>query len=257
MKTTIIAEMGSCHEGTLDNAMALINVAKNAGADIVKGQYWSSSRRLVERRNALKLFDVYERYRMPTEWLSVLKEYCDKTGIEWLCTVYLPEDIEFVAQYVKRFKIASFEAGDKDFIQDHHPFGKPIIISTGMMDAGAVPWIGYEKTISRLHCTSAYPAPNDQANLRVLKDNEFCEGFSDHTKSLISGAVAVACGATILEKHFKLKTTSSDAPDYEVSLWPSALQYYIDSVREAERLMGDGLKRIQPSEQENVKFRVK
>jgi len=254
--TLIIAEMGSCHQGTLENAMALIDVAKKAGADIVKGQYWSSSQRLVERRNASELFDIYERYRMPTEWLSVLKEYCDKVGIEWLCTVYLPEDIKVVAPFVKRFKIASFEAGNNDFIMAHFQFNKPIIVSTGMVDHPTkISW-GLRPRVSFLHCVSAYPAPVNEASLGCLQTHTF-QGFSDHTTSRISGAVAVACGAEILEKHFKLPSTSNKAPDYEVSLLPTELKKYIANVREAELLLGDGEKKIQPSEEENVRYRVK
>lgn len=256
MKTFVVAEAGSNHEGVLGNAMALIDVAKEAGADACKFQFWSSAERMSQRRNAPENLEMFRKYAMPQGWLFDLWKYCLTRQIEFMCSVYLPEDIEVVAPLVKRFKIASFEAGDKEFIEAHIPFNKPIIVSTGMIDHPTkISW-DLRPRVSFLHCVSAYPAPVNEASLGCLQTHDF-SGFSDHTKSLISGAVAVAGGAKILEKHFTLVTTSRDAPDYKVSLWPDDLEKYIANVREAELLLGDGEKKVQPSEQENLRFKVK
>jgi len=260
VKTFIIAEAGSNHEGVLGNAMKLIDVAKEAGADAVKFQYWSSPERMSQRRNAPD--KPFYKYAMPERWLKIIHTYCNAKEIEFMCTVYLPEDIETVAPFVKRFKISSFEAMDEEFTMAHVKYEKPLIISTGMItddEMEDLPYTGIVTTY--LQCTSAYPAPISEANLLHLfspdNPNTYCDGFSDHTKSLISGAVAVGLGADIIEKHFKLESTSPEAPDFEVSLYPGQLRAYIKNVREAELLLGDGEKKIQPSEQENVRFRVK
>jgi len=254
--TFIIAEAGSNHEGSLTNALDLVDAAKDSGADAVKFQYWSDPERLARRRHAHEACEMFRKYAMPQGWLPDLFHYCKARDIEFMCTVYLPEDIEVVAPFLKRFKIASFEAGDAEFIKTHYQFNKPIIVSTGMVDHPTkISW-GLRPRVSFLHCVSAYPAPVNEASLGCLQTHTF-QGFSDHTTSRISGAVAVAAGAEILEKHFKLHSTSSKAPDYWVSLMPGELKKYIANVREAELLLGDGEKKVQPSEQENVKFKVK
>lgn len=248
-RTLVIGEIGSTHDGRIDRARKLIETIDAAGADVAKFQFWSSAKRLAARRNAPDYLAVYEKYAMPADWLPVLKAACDARKLEFMCTAYLPEDIEVVAQYVKRFKVASFEAADEDFVDAHRGYDREIIVSTGM---GARPIAG----CSNLHCVSAYPAPLVDANLAVLRTGRFA-GFSDHTKRLHTGAYAVAAGARIVEVHVRDWGTSYDNPDYGTALDPSQLYAYVSFIREAEAAMGDGDKRQMPSEAAMARYRVK
>lgn len=251
MKTFVIAEAGSCHDGSLEQAYRLIATAKEAGADACKFQFWSDAARLATRRRAPAYQPLYEKYRVPRDWLDDLKTWCDAAGLEFMCTVYLPEDVPVIAPYVARFKIASFEADDLDFIAAHVPYDKPILVSTGMSSETPHP---YWK-VKYLHCVSAYPTPIDEANLAVLRDPGFV-GFSDHTADTLTGAFAVCASASILEVHFRLDDTDTANPDYVTALDPAELAQYVRYVRLAERLLGSPVKRIQPSEAAMVPYKV-
>ena len=251
--TFIIAEAGSCHDGQFRRALDLIQVAKAAEADACKFQYWSSPERLAERRNAADYLDVYRRYQMPREWLEPLAAQCAHDGLEFMCTTYLPEDIPVVAPFVKRFKVASFEAGDERFLQAHTVYQKPLIVSTGM--SGGLLAVGVPYPTEVLHCVSSYPAPLDQANLGVLRNPAYA-GYSDHTRHVLTGAFAVCAGARILEVHFRLDDTDTSNPDYGTALSPSELGEYVANVRLAERMMGDGVKKPQPAEADMMRYRV-
>jgi sialic acid synthase SpsE len=249
MSVFIIAEAGSCHDGVYDRATDLIRAAKDTGADAVKFQYWSSAKRLAERRNAPTYLPIYEKYAMPYGWIPKLWNECEKVGLEFMCTAYLPEDIGIVASYVKRFKIASFEADDKAFIEAHRGYNLPIIISTGM---GATP--PYDTF--QLHCVSAYPTPFDQANLALLYRGQH-QGYSDHTCCVHTGGFATAAGAKILEVHFRNWTTARDNPDYMTALDPGQLTEYVRLVRLAEKMLGDGERRVQPAEAAMSAYKVR
>ena len=254
--TFIIAEAGSCHDGQLRRALELIQVAKAAEADACKFQYWSSPERLAERRNAADYLDVYRRYQMPREWLEPLAAQCAHDGLEFMCTVYLPEDIPVIAPLVKRFKVASFEAGDAKFVEAHLAYrDKPIIVSTGMQSIGEIPWVQPEDAIDYLHCVSSYPTPLDQANLGALGGQ--LTGYSDHTHDCATGGLAVAAGARILEVHFRLDDTDRKNPDFCTALDPFELGTYVRFARKAERMMGDGVKRPQPAEADMMRYRVR
>ena len=252
MHTFVIGEMGSCHDNDWERAVALIYAAKDAGADAVKAQYWSSAERLAERRSASSYLGVYQHYQIPVEWLTDMKAVCDGVEIEFMSTVYLPEDIPVIAPYVKRFKVASFEAQDADFIAAHDKYGKRIIISTGMTESSP----RYYTDVDYLHCVSAYPCPIEQANLGIA-DWGLYAGYSDHTHDVLTGALAVAAGARILEVHFRLDDTDPANPDYATALSPGQLKDYIALVRKAEIMLGNGIKRPQPCEAEMSKYRVK
>lgn len=248
MNTYVIAEAGSCHDGLIGKAVGLIDVARDAGADACKFQYWSSADRLAERRRAPEYRDLYAKYQVPRHWLSQLSEACRLRGLDFLCTTYLPEDIETVHPYVTMFKVASFEAGDTAFVDAHRRFGKPIIVSCGM---GAQPPID---TV-RLHCVSAYPAPIEEANLARIRAAGL-DGFSDHTCHVLTGALAVAAGARFIEVHIRDWATDRGNPDFGTALDPAEFRYYVDHIREAERMLGDGERRVAPSEAAMACYRV-
>lgn len=240
--TYIIAEAGRCHGGSLRDALDLVFVAKDAGADAVKFQMWSSAQRLADRRRILDPAP-YEIAKMPVEWLPILHDAAQAAGLDFLCTAYLPEDIPVIAPYVAKFKIASLESQDIAFIRAHLGYYKEIMVSFGC-------WEGeYHPYAHALHCTSAYPCPPEQANISAICAGAFpYQGFSDHTTSLLSGALAVACGATIIEKHVRLYSTPEDNPDYPHSLTPTQFHKYVQMIREAEVLLGDGIKKIEACE---------
>lgn len=237
----MIVEAGSCHDGDLGKAMRLIDEAKAAGADCVKFQYWSSAERLAERRRAPAYLDIYAKYQVPTWWLSLLKQRCDRMGLEFMCTTYLPEDIETVTPFVKRFKISSFEAPDVLFVEAHRRYDREILVSVGMN--GPI-WAG----VRSLHCVSAYPAPIGDLNLAAIRYRGL-SGFSDHSGDPRVGGWAVAAGAQIIEVHAKLDETDKANPDGGPHAFnPWALEQYIRWIRDADSAIGDGMPGLQPSE---------
>ena len=262
MRTLIIAEIGSTHDGVLTKAIDLVHLAKEAGADIVKAQYWSSAKRLAERRRTGSTYEaIYARYQIPADWLPKLADAANKVGLGFMCTAYLPEDIEVVAPYVSRFKVASFEAQDDAFLLAHLGYGKPMIVSTGMMRRREwKPTMLGNIDITWLHCVSAYPCPDEAANIaaiRLMRTMWDKVGYSDHTRSLVSGAIAVACGAVVLEKHLRHDETDPDNPDYETGIDSIDFGDYVSFVRQAEVLLGDGRKEHQAAEAAMAPYRVR
>jgi N-acetylneuraminate synthase/N,N'-diacetyllegionaminate synthase len=251
----VIAEFASSHEGSLDAMLAGIAIAKSADADAFKTAWGSSGARIAERMHAAELAEMYERlFCWPRAWLPVLASEARSAGLEFICTVDCPEDIAVVAPHVDRFKIASWGALDYAFIRSHEYYGKPVIISTGLCVSGERLLVPKYAGISYLHCVSAYPAPMDELNLAAI-DRESLEGFSDHSANPLTGALAIAAGAKILEVHFRADNTPTSNPDYAASLSPAALHSYVYLARVAALAMGDGIKKIQPSEEKNMRHR--
>lgn len=271
----VIAEAGSCHDGSLDKAKTLVAVAAESGASACKFQFWSSAAKLALRRRSGAHYEaIYRQYQMPAEWLPVLKADCDAAGLAFMVTIYLPEDIAVVAPHVAHFKIASFEAADEEFIRAHFPYcagtDRQIIVSTGLQSNATLQSLKILRhnaelmgqkgsvQIRLLHCISAYPAPADSLALRQIKHEEL-DGFSDHAAAgwIASGAVAVACGAKILEVHLRLQETDEQNPDAGHALMPDQLRAYINHVRVAEKAIGeDPWRRHNPAEDAMRKFRV-
>ena len=269
-RTFVIAEAAACHDGDLDKAYRLITLASESGADAVKVQWLSSPQRLAERRRAPEYLDAYRLLAFPREWFPLLKARCEARKIELLCTCYLPEDIAVIAPYVTRFKVASFEATDAHFVALHAEWpDKPLIISAGMgadFSASVAAYMsGYRRQargpITILHCVSAYPCPEDQANLAVLRADIFRDhlqagGLSDHTRHPWTGALAVAAGAKVIEFHVRLMDTDPANADYAVARPPEEALEYVRNIRFAETAMGDGVRRVMPSEESMLRYRV-
>jgi N,N'-diacetyllegionaminate synthase len=249
MRTYVIGEAAACHDGEYYKALQLIGLAKAIDADAVKFQWCSSPQRLAVRRNAPEYVESYRLLNFPVEWFEPLKIEAAKFELDFLCTVYLPEDVAVVAPYVDKFKVSSFEAGDLDFRDAHLPYGKEIIVSAGM--ARRATWGNRV-----LHCVSAYPTPVEEINLSLLRYAEEFDGLSDHTQHPLTGAFAVCAGAEIIEFHFRLQQTSPGNPDYVVARDPLAAKQYVQNIRLAERMMGSGERKVQPSEEPNLKYRV-
>lgn len=285
MSTFVIAEAGSCHDCSIDKAQHLIELAKEAGADAVKFQYWSSAERLARRRRAESYLPVYQKYRLPEHWLAALKAYADDVGIEFMCTSYLPEDVWRVAEYCQRLKIASFEANDPELLVAHvAPLnaGREVYVSCGM-GARAAPiedWLvrGYTGTaaprVVLLHCVSAYPAPIDQLQLVKIRRSQswarlgscppiggLLAGFSDHSEAdhTWTGALAVAAGACVLERHVRREDGDPSNPDYPHAMNPRAFREYVRHVRFAETVVGAADEHVSgagPAEAAMMEFRA-
>ncbi len=252
MRTTVIAEIGSAWrygKNHWEHGIQAIRVAKAAGADCVKFQWTSDPRKMEKRRKVKK--GSYDILNWPKAWIADFYGEAERLGIEFMCTVFLPEDVAVIDPYVKRFKVASLESDATDLTTAlglyASPAKKDIIWSYGASKDWH--WNG-------LHCTVAYPALPNELNLLAIENCNF-RGYSDHSGDLLTGALAVACGAGIVESHFRLDCTPKDNPDYGHSHSPGALKQYIQNIRKAEVMLGDGIKKIEASEQWALKHKVK
>lgn len=255
--TEILAELGSCHDANLTQFVRLIDLAADAGCTHAKAQFWSSVPRMVERRGADAYREVYARYQMPVAWLAALRTACERRSLIPACSVYLPEDVATVAPYVEVLKVASFEAEDDALLRTCVATGKRLIVSTGMMDDAALARL-YNRLDGHgdvLHCVSSYPCPPDALHLSLCAP-DFTDGLSDHSAHVLTGAVAVAIGARILEVHLRLADTDPQNPDYATALGPEAVREYVANVRLAERMLGDPVKRVQTCEAPMTRYRV-
>lgn len=266
--TYVIAEAGACHDGAWKKAVGLVEEAQRAGADAVKFQWTSDPARMAARRHAPQYQDVYARYLVwaPPLQMGALARAARTVGLDFMCSVYLPEDVPVVAKHVKTFKVASFEAEDAALLAAHVPFleadrGARLLVSQGL--GAASPWSHFPKAlwsqVQTMHCVSAYPAPVDEMNLRVLRWGGR-PGLSDHTDPAFTwtGALAVAAGATILEAHLRLDETDTANPDWAHAMSPRQFAEYVKHVRFAERALGHGDNgmRAQPSEAAMAAYKV-
>ena len=251
-KTFIIAEAGANHNRSFETAVRLIDVAVDAGADAVKFQTYSSetlyaknSEDFADYKNINELIKSLE---LPRQWQSELKRYCDDKGIEFMSTPFDYEAVkELVALGVKRMKISGFEATDPRFVRMVAETGLPLIISAGIgftvKDLGVIRDITSEwnNELTILHCNNAYPTPMEDINLFEVRKFKHMKGvdhtgLSDHTASTITPALAVAMGATVIEKHFTL-SKSLDGPDHKFALEPDELKEMVKNIRDAEKAL--------------------
>jgi N,N'-diacetyllegionaminate synthase len=255
MKTFIIAEAASAHDGNLQKAVDLVQVAARAGADAFKVQYWSDPDRLADRRRVPPHYrEVYRQYAVPAVWLPVLAVACETAGVEFMCTTFLPGDVATVDPFVHRHKVSSFEAADLGLLQEVMALGKPVIVSTGMcqpVEIGDIidTWArDGDGELTLMHCISAYPAAVEHLHLDVLRQvyrghrsghTHPMTGYSDHSGLVDVGAWAVAAGATVVEVHMRLANTTPSNPDAgSFAFPPSELLKYIGRIRKVEVALG-------------------
>jgi sialic acid synthase SpsE len=231
-RTFVIAEAGSCHDNKMQSAYRLIDAAKECDADACKFQFWSSSKALATRRGIPEAEPKYEAYRMYQSNLEMLKNHCDQVGIEFMVTVYIPEDIGTIAPLVRRFKVSAFESKWSGEFTPYAQYEKPIIASTNgghsLHTLDKVKW---------LHCISNYPTEMEDLNLNKMRHDCEYSGLSDHTANVLTGAAAVAAGASIIEAHIKLEDTPADNPDFPHSLDHSEFEEYVRNIRTVERML--------------------
>ena len=262
-KTFIIAEAGANHNQNFEQAKSLIDVAVESGADACKFQTYSSetlysknSGQIAGHKDINKLIKDIE---LPREWQSDLKLYCDEVGIEFMSTPFDESAVQQLVDIgVKRLKIAGFESTDLRFVDMVASSKLPLIVSLGIgSDFSIIPRImdiasnrGVDD-VTFLHCNNAYPTPAEDANLDTIKslalDTRYRTGISDHTMSTLTPALAVAAGATVVEKHFTLSKRLS-GPDHPFALEPHELKEMVDHIRYAELCMGNRSNKLTNSE---------
>lgn len=254
--TFIIAEIANNHNGDMKLAKQLIDVAVEAGADVAKFQKRTLEELYTEEylNNPNKgehglhyMLPVLKDFELTMEQMRELKEYCDQKGIMFMVTPWDKPSTDFVDSLgVEAFKVGSPDLTNLELIEYVASKGKPVIISTGMATEEEVK-ITLQKMeelnipYAVLHCNSTYPAPVDQLNLRYIERLRELTGapvgFSGHELGTTMGAVAVALGATIVERHITLDH-NMEGPDHKASLEPDELKAYIRNVRDAQTALG-------------------
>ncbi|WP_338560585.1 pseudaminic acid synthase [Acinetobacter sp. KS-LM10] len=272
----VIAEISANHNGSLEKAFELVNVAKKSGASAVKLQTYSADTITLNSTNkefiihgglwdGQSLYELYEKAHMPWEWHKPLFDYARELGITIFSSPFdrtavdLLEDLNAPA-----YKIASFEAVDLPLIKYVAATGKPLIISTGMAnkeeiaEAVQAAYDGGCKELAILHCVSGYPAPAEDYNLRTIQDMSSSfnipVGLSDHTLDNTTAIASVVLGACIIEKHFTLDRNGG-GPDDSFSLEPEDLKQLCDGAKTAWQALGQVDYGRKSSEQGNAQLR--
>lgn len=272
--TYIIAEAGVNHNGDIELAKQLIDAAADAGADVVKFQTFKADRQVThdakkadyqnqttDRKESQH--EMLRRLELSTEMHHELIAHCAMRNIVFLSTGFDIESVDLLRSLGQdSFKIPSGEITNLPYLRYIGQLGKPVILSTGMATMGDIEsaigvleQAGTERAnITVLHCTTEYPTPMAEVNLRAMQSihNAFgvAVGYSDHTSGIEVSIAAVALGATVIEKHFTLDR-SLPGPDHKASLEPSELKAMVAAIRNIEVAMGDGIKRLTPSELRN------
>ena len=256
----VIAEMSANHHQSFDQAVKIIQAAKYAGADAVKLQTYTPDTMTIacnrpefriqgtiwEGRN---LHDLYGEAYTPWDWQPRLKQVAEDLGLDLFSSPFDASAVAFLEKMsVPAYKIASFELVDLPLIEKVAATGKPIILSTGMATIEeieeAVDTAGNAGAtqVALLKCTSAYPAPPEEMNLRTIPELtrrfQVPVGLSDHTMDLAGPIAAVALGACIIEKHLTL-SRAEPGPDSAFSLEPQEFRSMVAEVRAAEKALGE------------------
>ncbi len=261
--TLIIAEAGVNHNGKLDLALKLCDVAKEAGADVVKFQTWKTEKIITQTvaqaeyqtENTGKTesqFDMLKRLELSYDDFRKVKEHCNNIGIQFASTADEEESLDFLISLgIPFIKIGSGEITNIPYLRIMGSKKLPIIISSGMSTLGEVDTALNElrnagaSDITLLHCTTNYPCPKEDVNLNAMltmkEAFKIPVGYSDHTEGIEVPIAAVAMGAKVIEKHFTLDR-NMEGPDHLASTEPAEFKKMVDSIRNIEKAMGDGKK---------------
>jgi len=274
-KVFIIAEAGVNHNGDMDIALQLIDVAIEAGADAVKFQSFSTEHLIlrdvkqapyqIEATDTNKSqFDLLKNLEITKEQTRKLKKYCAIRGIVFLTTPFDEYSLcELDDMDLSAYKISSTDITNLPFLKKVAEKQKPIILSTGMAYFSEVAMALEEicclnkKGVILLQCSANYPIKDEEVNLNVIKaykeQFDILVGYSDHSVGIGAGPFAVALGAKVIEKHFTLDKTL-DGPDHRMSLDPDELKQFVRQVRKVEEYLGSGCKAPTLSELETRKY---
>ncbi len=275
LRTLIIAEAGVNHNGEIELAKKLIEGAAMAGADLVKFQTFSAEK--IVTRNAPKAgyqldfsntsesqFEMLQKLELGKGVLEKLIQHAEKCGIKLFSTGFDAESVDMLVELGQEIlKIPSGEITNLPLLQHIGKKNMRVILSTGMSDLNEVgnaikilenAGTAREK-ITILHCTSSYPAPMEDINLMAMHSMrdafKVTTGYSDHSAGIEVAIAAVALGAKVIEKHFTLDK-SLPGPDHKASLDLAELKELVVAIRNIEKALGDGAKRLMPSEYKNL-----
>jgi len=276
----IIAEAGVNHNGKLDLALKLVDIAKESGSDAIKFQTFKADKLASKEAEKAQYqkettdssesqVDMLKRLELSYDEFRQVKEYCIKKGIEFISTPFDLESAEFLNELnVNVYKIGSGDLTNYPLLRKVARTGKKMILSTGMsnMDEveNSVKYVidnGCSELVV-LHCISNYPTKNKDLNLlaiKTMKDKlvlikpDIEIGFSDHTEGIYASVYSVCVGANYVEKHFTIDK-EMEGPDHRASLNPEELNLFVNQLRDVEVMLGDGIKKFRESETENRKI---
>ena len=262
----VIAEIGINHNGDVEIAKQLIDVAARAGCDAVKFQKRTPAicvpvDQQQQRRQTpwgeMSYLEYKERTEFGEDEYSQIAEHCESLGLEWFASPWDVPSVEFLeSMQVPAHKIASASLTDDELLKAVHETAKPLLLSTGMSTIEeidhAVGILGTGR-LMLFHTTSTYPCPAEEVNLRTIDTLRerygVPVGYSGHERGLQVSLAAVAMGAVALERHITLDRTMWGS-DHAASLEPHGLEVLVRDVRVIEQAMGDGVKRVFPGEEE-------
>jgi N,N'-diacetyllegionaminate synthase len=274
LKTLIIAEAGVNHNGDINLARKLIDVAANAGADFVKFQTFTADKLVTKNAEKAEYqnnttgadesqHSMIKKLELTREMHEALIEHCKSRDIQFFSTGFDNKSVDLLVELgLESFKIPSGEITNLPYLRHVGGYGKPVILSTGMSNLDEIEIAlsileqagTSRKRITILHCNTEYPTPMVDVNLRAMltiRDKFGIEvGYSDHTSGIEVAIAAVALGAKVIEKHFTLDR-DLPGPDHQASLEPDELKEMVIAIRNIEKAMGDGIKRPSPSEVKN------
>ncbi len=271
-----IAEMSGNHAGNLDNALAIVRAAKEAGADCLKIQTYTADTITLDSDNpcfyihggtwdGYRLYELYQDAGTPLEWNAIIKEECERVGIDFLSTPFDKSAVDLLEEIgAEIYKIASPELVDIPLIEYVAAKGKPMLISCGMGSEAEIREAvdacrrqGNDRIIL-LKCCSDYPAQYDEMNLRAMADMRerygVPVGLSDHSMGSLASVVAVALGAQVIEKHMCL-SRDIENPDASFSMEPAEFAALVRDVHAAQQTLGRAQYTLSEGEQRSKLFR--
>lgn len=269
----IIAEAGVNHNGSINIAKQMVVAAKNAGVDYIKFQTFVPKKLVSKYASKAEYqkkttdinesqLDMLEKLALTENDFIELKDYCNECGIGFISTPFDLDSITFLDKLDMDFwKVPSGEVNNLPYLEAIAKTGRDIVMSTGMCNLEDIKDAvkALEKNgagnISLLHCNTQYPTPFEDVNLKAMLQigdvTGKTVGYSDHTKGIEVPIAAVALGAQIIEKHFTLDR-NMEGPDHKASLEPDELTEMVHSIRHIEAALGNGIKKMSPSEQKNA-----
>ncbi|MEG1254892.1 N-acetylneuraminate synthase [Clostridium sp.] len=264
MAVFIIAEAGVNHNGSIEIAKKLVDMAAECGADAIKfqtfkaeecvGAYADKAEYQMENMPVEESqLEMVRKLELPFEEFRILQSYCKGKGILFISTPDGTESLNFLVSLdVPLIKIGSTEVSNVEYLKEIGNTGKEIILSTGMSTLGEVEQAinilksTGNKNVKIMHCTTDYPTKEEDVNVRAMvtmrEAFKIPVGLSDHTVGCEAAIAAVALGAEFIEKHITLDK-EMDGPDHKASMEPEAFKEYVNAIRNTEKLLGDGIKR--------------
>ena len=267
----IIAEAGSNHNGDLEQAKRLIDVAARAGVDAVKFQLFRADKLYLRSagcsdylQDSRSIYDIVSKMELPYEWLPELSAYSQQKGLQFMASVVDEESVDRLDPFVKVYKIPSYEMTHLPLIRTVARRGKPVILATGTASLEEVRETVEDffqtgnRQLMLMQCTAAYPAPLESLNVQAISTMKQAfnvpVGLSDHSRDpLVGPLAAVSIGADLVEKHFTL-SNELPGPDHRFALNPEELCLMVRKIREVEKALGNGEKVTHPVEMELRKF---